>query len=88
MGVLIDRSFMSPLAPPQGIPLHNYGCRGTGIRHEGCWSGHIPEMIPELVVPEDLEECPLKPYVPYTCKEINQEEFTSKVIKTQTKIIL
>ncbi len=61
-----------------GIPRHDYGCRGTGVRHEGRWE-KIPEMVPELVVPKDLEDFPLKPYVSYRTREINQEELTSKV---------
>ena len=32
----------------------------------------VPEMIPELIVP-DLEDCKLKPYVSYATKEILQQ---------------
>ena len=28
-------------------PVHTYGCRGTGIRHEGAWE-KIPEMVPDI----------------------------------------
>ena len=37
----------------------------------------IPEMIPELIVP-DLTDFHLKPYVSYATKEVYQEELTSK----------
>ncbi|XP_003746684.1 39S ribosomal protein L41, mitochondrial [Galendromus occidentalis] len=37
----------------------------------------IPEMIPELVVP-DLEGFKLKPYVSYNVPEVNQSEFTAE----------
>merc|ERR1712106_300756 len=49
---------------------------GTGIRHNMYWE-EVPEMIPELVVP-DLSDCNLKPYVTYNTKEIYQEELTDK----------
>jgi hypothetical protein len=32
------------------IPVHHYGCRGTGVRHHGGWE-HIPEKVPQLIVP-------------------------------------
>ena len=54
----------------EDIPIHKYGTRGTGVRHETHWE-HIPETIPELVVP-DLEGFKLKPYVSYRTKEIYQ----------------
>ena len=56
--------------------VEKYGTRSTGIRHEHFWE-RVPEMIPELVVP-DLEDCELKPYVSYATEEIYQEELTSK----------
>ena len=40
------------------------------MRHVDHWE-HIPEMVPELVVP-DLEGFKLKPYVSYRAKEIYQ----------------
>ena len=49
---------------------HKYGTRGTGIRHAAFWE-HVPEMVPELVVP-DLTECSLKPYVSYRTKDFVQ----------------
>ena len=49
---------------------HKYGTRGTGIRHAEFWE-HVPEKVPELIVP-DLTDCPLKPYVSYKAKEVEQ----------------
>ena len=34
----------------QHIPVHHYGCRGTGVRHHSGWE-HIPEKVPQLIVP-------------------------------------
>merc|ERR1719187_2614495 len=58
------------------LRIYNYGCRGTGVRHEAYWE-HVPEMVPELVVP-DLSDTELKPYVSYKTKDIYQEELTAK----------
>lgn len=71
------KRFSAPGKHPD-IPIHDYGCRQTGIRHEAYWE-HIPEMVPELIVP-DLTDFPLKPYVSYATKEIYQAELTSKDI--------
>ena len=49
---------------------HKYGTRGTGIRHNAFWE-HVPEMVPELVVP-DLTDCSFKPYVSYRTMDIKQ----------------
>ncbi len=71
---------MTPFEKPNDypdIPIHKYGCRGTGIRHPSYWQ-HIPEKVPELIVPKDLDRCSLKPYVSYSTKEIYQEELTAK----------
>lgn len=50
-----------------------------GVRHPGYWIGNrfvcIPEMIPEIIVP-NLEDCEFLPYVSYRTPEIIQEEFT------------
>ena len=56
--------------------IDKYGTRSTGVRHNAFWE-HVPEKVPELVVP-DLEECELKPYVSYATEEIYQEELTSR----------
>ncbi|CAG0915386.1 unnamed protein product, partial [Notodromas monacha] len=37
----------------------------------------IPEMVPELVVP-DLSNCDLKPYVSYRAPEVTNAEFTAR----------
>ena len=60
----------------KNIPVHHYGSRGTGVRHQTAWE-HIPEKVPQLIVP-DLTDCKLKPYVSYQTKEIYQELLTSK----------
>ena len=56
--------------------IERYGTKSTGVRHEHFWE-RVPEMIPELVVP-DLDNCELRPYVSYATEEIYQEELTSK----------
>ena len=52
------------------IYKHDYGCRGTGVRHAYYWE-HIPEKVPELIVP-DLTDFNLKPYVSYRTQDIDQ----------------
>ena len=51
------------------------------IRYPGVWFGkkfvYVREMEPELIVPAEFEDCPLKPYVSYRADEINQSEFTA-----------
>ena len=51
------------------------------MRHPHHWE-HIPEMVPELVVP-DLEGFQLKPYVSYRTKEIYQVCVLSRAGHTQ-----
>ncbi|KAF7490479.1 39S ribosomal protein L41 [Sarcoptes scabiei] len=50
------------------------------IRYPGVWFRkkfqYVREMEPELIVPDDFEQCPLKPYVSYRTDEIEQSEFT------------
>ncbi|GIX84206.1 39S ribosomal protein L41, mitochondrial [Caerostris darwini] len=50
-----------------------------GRRLPGYWENgkfvKVPEMIPELIVP-DLTDFPLKPYVSYRTSDITQEKFT------------
>jgi hypothetical protein len=36
------------------IPIHHYGSRVTGVRHHAMQE-HIPEMVPELIVPGKTE---------------------------------
>ena len=64
------RKWEEPAEGYEDIPIHKYGSRGTGVRHPEHWE-HIPEMVPELVVP-DLDGFKLKPYVSYRTKEIYQ----------------
>ena len=51
------------------------------IRYPGVWFAkkfvYVREMEPELIVPADFEDCPLKPYVSYRADEITQSEFTT-----------
>lgn len=58
------------------------------IRYPGVWFGkkfvYVPEMEPELVVPDDFEACPLKPYVSNRAEEINQSEFTAEQLFSVT----
>lgn len=68
--------FMTSDPEYEDIPIHTYNCRPTGIKQPALYQ-HIPEMVPELVVP-DLTGFKLKPYVTYRAKEIYQEELNSK----------
>ena len=58
------------------------------VRYPGVWFGkkfvHVREMEPELIVPPDFEECPLKPYVSYRADEITQSEFTAEQLFSAT----
>lgn len=58
------------------IPIDKRGVRDVGIVNNGSFM-KIPEMIPELIVP-DLTDCKFKPYVTYKTKEVVQSEFTSQ----------
>ncbi|XP_043227867.1 39S ribosomal protein L41, mitochondrial-like [Amphibalanus amphitrite] len=60
------------------IDIPDYGTRPTGAHRLGDSTFiTVPEMIPELVVP-DLTDFNLKPYVSYRCPEVVQEEFTAR----------
>jgi large subunit ribosomal protein L41 len=74
---LLFRKFEEKAMGFDDIPIHKYGCRGTGVKHPGGYWEHVPEMVPDLVVP-NLEGFKLKPYVSYKSKDIYQEELTSK----------
>src|SRR5699024_10129510 len=58
------------------------------IRWPGVWFGkrfvYVKEMEPELVVPEDFEASPLKPYVSNRAEEISQSEFTAEQLFSVT----
>ncbi|CAB3370330.1 Hypothetical predicted protein [Cloeon dipterum] len=51
--------------------------RPTGYTVEDGSFKQVPEMIPELIVP-DLEGFKLKPYVSYRVADVVQSEFTSQ----------
>ena len=57
--------------------IDHYGVRNTVIKH-GARIEHVKEKVPELVVPEDLDDTDLKPYVSYATEEVYQPELTSK----------
>lgn len=59
------------------IPFDKRGTRETGKYNKyGEWV-HIPEMVPEIIVPS-LENFSLKPYVSYRVSGIKQREYTAK----------
>ena len=70
-----QRLFRRESEVPKYFKRYEYA-RGTGIYHHAMYE-HVPEMVPELVVP-DLGDCQLKPYVSYRTKEIYQEPLTAK----------
>lgn len=59
------------------MPIDTRGVRETGITLENGKFQTIPEMIPELIVP-DLTDCQFKPYVTYKTKDVVQSEFSSQ----------
>jgi len=60
------------------IELPDNGTRPTGVRRPGDSKFiPIPEMIPELMVP-DLTDFQLRPYVSYRCPEVVQPAFTAR----------
>lgn len=61
--------------PHPDIPVDKRGVRSTTILDEHGNIVEVPEMIPELIVP-DLKEFTLKPYVSYRATEFTQTEFT------------
>ncbi|KAG5332328.1 RM41 protein, partial [Acromyrmex heyeri] len=62
--------------PDPDIPIDKRGVRNTGYQ-VGNRFVHVPEMIPELIVPS-LEGFTLKPYVSYRVGEIREPEFTAQ----------
>ncbi|KAL3202876.1 hypothetical protein MRX96_001237 [Rhipicephalus microplus] len=54
--------------------IETYGVREPSMSYRGP---PIPEMIPELVVP-DLTDCKLRPYVSYRAPEVTQGPFTAR----------
>ncbi|XP_070495245.1 large ribosomal subunit protein mL41-like [Chironomus tepperi] len=58
------------------MPIDKKGVRDTG-RIIGGQFVEIPEMKPEIIVP-DLTDCKFKPYVTYKATDVIQSEFTSQ----------
>lgn len=58
------------------IPIDKRGVRDTTIEDDYGNVIEIPEMIPELIVP-DLKDFDLKPYVSYRTADLRQSEFTA-----------
>ncbi|VVC88098.1 39S ribosomal protein L41, mitochondrial [Leptidea sinapis] len=58
------------------LPIDTRGVRDTGYMLNGKFVP-VPEMIPELIVP-DLTGCTLKPYVSYKTEDVIQSEFTAQ----------
>ncbi|XP_012530037.1 39S ribosomal protein L41, mitochondrial [Monomorium pharaonis] len=73
-----SRSFKERQAknPDPEIPVDKRGVRDTGYKLGNRFI-HIPEMIPELIVPS-LEGFTLKPYVSYKAEGITEPEFTAQ----------
>ncbi|XP_069679018.1 large ribosomal subunit protein mL41 isoform X2 [Periplaneta americana] len=73
--LLMNKNFtmFRRLAPSSSLDL---GVRPTGYKR-GDTFVEVPEMIPELVVP-DLTGFKLKPYVSYRVQDVIQSEFTPK----------
>lgn len=63
--------------PHPSIPLETYGVRDTRIPDENENMVEVPEMIPDIIVP-DLTNFDLKPYVSYRVNEFSQSEFTAE----------
>lgn len=61
-------------SPP--VAIHKRGVRDVGVKIDGKFVT-IPEKIPEIIVPSNLDTCKLKPYVSYKAPEVIQSEFTS-----------
>ncbi|KAI4471676.1 mitochondrial ribosomal protein l41 [Holotrichia oblita] len=62
--------------PDPDIPIDTRGVREVGYK-EGDKFVTVPEMIPQLIVP-DLKDFKLKPYVSYRTPDIVQSEFTAE----------
>lgn len=63
--------------PHPQIPVETWGARGITMRDDHGNLVEVPEMIPELIVP-DLTGFELKPYVSYRVSEFTQSEFTAE----------
>ncbi|XP_011882867.1 PREDICTED: 39S ribosomal protein L41, mitochondrial [Vollenhovia emeryi] len=58
------------------VDITERGIRDTGYKVGDRWI-HVPEMVPELIVPS-LEGFTLKPYVSYRVEGIENPEFTAQ----------
>ncbi|XP_044730301.1 39S ribosomal protein L41, mitochondrial [Chrysoperla carnea] len=65
------------LQPDPEIPIDKRGVRDVGYIDEHGQFVTIPEMIPQLIVP-DLTDFKLKPYVSYKTADVTQSAFTSE----------
>ncbi|XP_037029557.1 39S ribosomal protein L41, mitochondrial [Bradysia coprophila] len=62
------------IEPHPACPIDKRGVKDTGRKINGVFQD-IPEMIPQLIVP-NLTGCTLKPYVSYKTPDVIQSEFT------------
>lgn len=60
--------------PHPAYPVDHRGTRPVGSEDEYGHFNAVPEMIPQLIVP-DLTDCQLKPYVSYRTLKVVQSEF-------------
>ncbi|XP_047522051.1 39S ribosomal protein L41, mitochondrial [Pieris napi] len=67
---------LQQMGPNRELPIDKRGVRDTGYELNGKFVP-VPEMIPELIVP-DLKDCTFKPYVSYKTEDVIQSEFTSQ----------
>lgn len=65
------------IKPHPDIPLETWGARPYTMEDDNGHLVEVPEMIPELIVP-DLTDFQLKPYVSYRAADITQSEFTAE----------
>lgn len=63
--------------PHPDMPVDKRGVRDTFILDAHNNEVEVPEMIPEMIVP-DLTDFTLKPYVSYRAADFQQSEFTSE----------
>lgn len=68
---------MQKTNPHPNIPIETYGVREPTMVDDQGNTVVVPEMIPEMIVP-DLTGFELKPYVSYRTKEFTQTRFTAE----------
>lgn len=59
------------------IPWMLRGMREPGYKDANGKFVYVPEMVPQLIVP-NLENCNLLPYVSYRAPDVTQSEFTAE----------